>query len=152
MSSIPLPFQSHSSTSTYVNNQNTGSHLNDDNDSFISNATVASNLLTSLKQPSKMNFNWSRQFNETLATISNMLQRNFHDNIQPSGGNVSEASASTATIGSNTAIDSESFVKKTKNSFISSKKRRRSNFSTADAKELDVLVLKSVDFDDSDSY
>lgn len=73
-------------------------HQPHDNDPFLSSSITASNLLlTSLKQPSKITiFNWLHQFYKSLAIISKILQRNFHDEISPSGGNRSEASASTA--------------------------------------------------------
>lgn len=114
-----------------------------DEDLFLSSGTIATNLLSSLKQPSTMTFNWSRQFNETLATISGLLQRNFQENPYP-GCNVSEASASTATLGSSTAIDSTS-----KNPTDKWQKRRRNSL-TGDPRELDMLVLEPVNDDDSD--
>lgn len=116
----------------------------DDDDLFLSTGTIATNLLTSLKQPSKMTFNWSRQFNETLATISGLLQRNFQENPYP-GCNVSEASASTATLGSSTAIDG-----KTQTSDKWQKRRR--NSLTGDPRELDMLVLETVNAEDSDGF
>lgn len=131
----------------------------DDEDIFVSNTTIASNLLTSLKQPSKMTFNWSRQFNETLATISGLLQRNFQENPYP-GCNVSEASASTATLGSTTAIDATAInaskpstsTSMAKAPYEKRQKHRRRNSSTGDPRELDMLVLETVNGDDSDSY
>lgn len=131
----------------------------DEDDLFVSNATIASNLLTSLKQPSKMTFNWSRQFNETLATISGLLQRNFQENPYP-GCNVSEASASTATLGSSTAIDAAAInapKPSTSNSVAKApyekrQKHRQRNSSIGDPRELDMLVLEKVNDDDSDSY
>lgn len=117
----------------------------DDDDLFLSSGTIATNLLTSLKQPSKMTFNWSRQFNETLATISGLLQRNFQESPYP-GCNVSEASASTATLGSSTAIDSMA-----KNQADKWQKRRRNSL-TGDPRELDMLVLETVNGDDSDGF
>lgn len=117
----------------------------DDDDLFLSSGTIASNLLTSLKQPSKMTFNWSRQFNETLATISGLLQRNFQENPYP-GCNVSEASASTATLGSSTAIDSTAKCQTDK------WQKRRRNSLTGDPRELDMLVLEPVNGDDSDGF
>lgn len=117
----------------------------DDDDLFLSSGTIATNLLTSLKQPSKMTFNWSRQFNETLATISGLLQRNFQESPYP-GCNVSEASASTATLGSSTAIDSTA-----KNQSDKWQKRRRNSL-TGDPRELDMLVLEPVNGDDSDGF
>lgn len=116
----------------------------DDDDLFLSTGTIATNLLTSLKQPSKMTFNWSRQFNETLATISGLLQRNFQENPYP-GCNVSEASASTATLGSSTAIDG-------KPQTTDKWQKRRRNSLTGDPRELDMLVLETVNADDSDAY
>lgn len=116
----------------------------DDDDLFASTAT---NLLSSLKQPSKMTFNWSRQFNETLATISGLLQRNFQENPYP-GCNVSEASASTATLGSTTQLDALSKAQADK-----WQKNRRTSLTGGDPCELDILVLeKSHDGDDSDDY
>lgn len=117
----------------------------DDDDLFVSSGTIATNLLTSLKQPSKMTFNWSRQFNETLATISGLLQRNFQESPYP-GCNVSEASASTATLGSSTAIDATA-----KNQTDKWQKRRRNSL-TGDPRELDMLVLEPVNGDDSDGF
>lgn len=117
----------------------------DDDDLFLSSGTIATNLLTSLKQPSKMTFNWSRQFNETLATISGLLQRNFQENPYP-GCNVSEASASTATLGSSNAIDAMA-----KNQADKWQKRRRNSL-TGDPRELDMLVLEPVNGDDSDGF
>lgn len=117
----------------------------DDDDLFVSSGTIATNLLTSLKQPSKMTFNWSRQFNETLATISGLLQRNFQESPYP-GCNVSEASASTATLGSSTAIDS------TAKSQADKWQKRRRNSLTGDPRELDMLVLEPVNGDDSDGF
>ena len=117
----------------------------DDDDLFLSSGTIATNLLTSLKQPSKMTFNWSRQFNETLATISGLLQRNFQESPYP-GCNVSEASASTATLGSSTAIDS---IAKTQSDKW---QKRRRNSLTGDPRELDMLVLEPVNGDDSDGF
>lgn len=117
----------------------------DDDDLFLSSGTIATNLLTSLKQPSKMTFNWSRQFNETLATISGLLQRNFQESPYP-GCNVSEASASTATLGSSTAIDAVA-----KNHADKRQKRRRNSL-TGDPRELDMLVLETVNGDDSDGF
>lgn len=119
---------------------------NDDDDLFVSSGTIATNLLTSLKQPSKMTFNWSRQFNETLATISGLLQRNFQESPYP-GCNVSEASASTATLGSSTAIDS---IAKTPS--MDKWQKRRRNSLTGDPRELDMLVLEPVNGDDSDGF
>lgn len=118
----------------------------DDDDLFVSSGTIATNLLTSLKQPSKMTFNWSRQFNETLATISGLLQRNFQESPYP-GCNVSEASASTATLGSSTAIDS--IANKTQ---TDKWQKRRRNSLTGDPRELDMLVLEPVNGDDSDGF
>lgn len=117
----------------------------DDDDLFLSSGTIATNLLTSLKQPTKMTFNWSRQFNETLATISGLLQRNFQESPYP-GCNVSEASASTATLGSSTAIDS---IAKTQSDKW---QKRRRNSLTGDPRELDMLVLEPVNADDSDGF
>lgn len=117
----------------------------DDDDLFVSSGTIATNLLSSLKQPSKMTFNWSRQFNETLATISGLLQRNFQESPYP-GCNVSEASASTATLGSSTAIDATA-----KNQADKWQKRRRNSL-TGDPRELDMLVLEPVNGDDSDGF
>lgn len=117
----------------------------DDDDLFLSSGTIATNLLSSLKQPSKMTFNWSRQFNETLATISGLLQRNFQENPYP-GCNVSEASASTATLGSSNAIDTTA-----KNQSDKWQKRRRNSL-TGDPRELDMLVLEPVNGDDSDGF
>lgn len=121
-------------------------YANDDDDLFVSSGTIATNLLTSLKQPSKMTFNWSRQFNETLATISGLLQRNFQESPYP-GCNVSEASASTATLGSTTAIDS---IAKTPS--MDKWQKRRRNSLTGDPRELDMLVLEPVNGDDSDGF
>lgn len=126
-------------------NDSNATHYPDDDDLFLSSGTIASNLLTSLKQPSKMTFNWSRQFNETLATISGLLQRNFQESPYP-GCNVSEASASTATLGSSTAIDSTA-----KNQADKWQKRRRNSL-TGDPRELDMLVLEPVNGDDTDGF
>lgn len=115
----------------------------DDDDLFASTAT---NLLSSLKQPSKMTFNWSRQFNETLATISGLLQRNFQESPYP-GCNVSEASASTATLGSTTQMDTLSRVQAEK-----WQKNRRTSLTGGDPRELDILVLEKNNGDDSDDY
>lgn len=117
---------------------------------YTSNASIllSSSWLPASKLPS---FNWTRQFNDTLATIGSMLQRNFQIENYPSAGNVSEASASTATIGSSAAIN-EISAKKCKKTFSSNSKRCRN---AGDLNELDVLVLKTVDWsgdDDSDSY
>lgn len=116
----------------------------DDDDLFVNTGTIATNLLTTLKQPSKMTFNWSRQFNETLATISGLLQRNFQENPYP-GCNVSEASASTATLGSSTALDG-------KTQTTDKMQKRRRNSLTGDPRELDMLVLGTVNAEDSDDY
>lgn len=114
----------------------------DDDDLFASTAT---NLLSSLKQPSKMTFNWSRQFNETLATISGLLQRNFEERTL--GCNVSEASASTATLGSTTQMDALSKVQVEK-----WQRNRRTSLTGGDPRELDILVLEKNNGDDSDDY
>lgn len=133
----------------------------DNNDIHYSNIETTSNignLLSSSWLPaSKLpSLNWTRQFNDTLATIGSMFQRNFQIENYPSAGNVSEASASTATIGSNATIDDnvEQLTKNSHNStFSSKKKRRRANVTADDPNELDMLVLKTVDWnDDSDSY
>lgn len=116
----------------------------DDDDLFENTAT---NLLSSLKQPSKMTFNWSRQFNETLATISGLLQRNFQENPSYPGCNVSEASASTATLGSTTQMDALSKVQAEK-----WQKNRRTSASGGDPRELDILVREKNNDDDSDDY
>lgn len=141
MSSITLPLKSHPSPSSST--LTTARHSNDDHDPFFLSGN------SSIKNA----FAWTRHFNETLATISNLLRRNFHDDHYPSGGNVSEASASTATIASNPANDDETFIRKTRNSFLSNAKRRR-NSPTDNPKELDMLVMKNVEWDndDSDSY
>lgn len=129
-----------------IENNNSLSFQQDDDDLFLNTGTIATNLLTSLKQPSKMTFNWSRQFNETLATISGLLQRNFQENPYP-GCNVSEASASTATLDSSTAIDISS-----KNQTDKWPKKRRNSLNGGDPRELDMLVLEKVNGDDSDGY
>lgn len=138
--------QQHEQQSQYHHQIDTASmQYPDDDDLFLSSGTIASNLLTSLKQPSKMTFNWSRQFNETLATISGLLQRNFQENPYP-GCNVSEASASTATLGSSNAIDSMAKCQTDK------WQKRRRNSLTGDPRELDMLVLEPVNGDDSDGF
>lgn len=76
-----------------------------------------------------------------------MLQRNFQIENYPSAGNVSEASASTATIGSNVAIN-EICAKKCKKTFSSKNERCRN---AGDLNELDMLVLKTVDWNDDDN-
>lgn len=129
----------------------------DDNENHYSDIQAtsnASNILSSSWLPaSKLStFSWTRQFNDTLATIGSMLQRNFQIENYPSAGNVSEASASTATIGSNAAIDDNGAKKSRITSFASNSKRRR-NSAAGNPNELDMLVLKTVDWDDdSDSY
>lgn len=113
--------------------------------SLLTKASASSSSwLPASKLPS---FKWSRQFNETLATIGTMLQRNFQLDNYPSAGNVSEASASTATIGSNTAIDAVDTGPRSSrtnygNSYggsISSKRHSTANHPN----ELDMLVLKT---------
>lgn len=131
----------------------------DDNENHYSNiesTSNASNLLSSSWLPaSKLSsFSWTRQFNDTLATIGSMLQRNFQIENYPSAGNVSEASASTATIGSNAAIDDNSgqlFEQKSKSTFSGKGKRHHSNSTASDPNELDMLVLKTAGWDDEDS-
>lgn len=128
----------------------------DDNENDYPNIDATSNvsniLSSSWLPASKLSsFSWTRQFNDTLATIGSMLQRNFQIENYPSVGNVSEASASTATIGSNAAID-ENAAKKCKTAF-SSNRRHHNNSTAGDPNELDMLVLRTVDWDDdSDSY
>lgn len=166
MSSIALPAQHHhqqqshrSSPSSSAVDSIKSSHCfmppNDNENHYanIESTSNGSNLLSSSWLPaSKLpSFNWTRQFNDTLATIGSMLQRNFQIENYPSAGNVSEASASTATIGSNAALD-ENSAKKCKKTFSSNSKRCRN---AADPNELDMLVLKTVDWNDdndSDSY
>lgn len=163
MSSIALPTQHHhqqhshrSSPSSSAVDTIKSSHCimprNDNNENYyvnIASTSNACNLLSSSWLPaSKLpSFNWTRQFNDTLATIGSMLQRNFQIENYPSAGNVSEASASTATIGSNVAIN-EICAKKCKKTFSSKNKRCRN---AGDLNELDMLVLKTVDWNDDDN-
>lgn len=156
MPSVPLPIQLLSpSTSADLN----AIYINQPNDiaTYSSNTTIATNLLTSLRHQSKINFNWSRQFNDTLITISNLLQKNFQSENHPNGGNVSEASASTATIGSNTNIETIVFPKKCQNNFgpnnngNNNRRRHQNDRNYVDPKELDMLVMKSNQWDESDN-
>lgn len=127
-------------------------YANIESTSNTSNSLLSSSWLPASKLPS---FNWTRQFNDTLACIGSMLQRNFQIENHPSVGNVSEASASTATIGSTATIDDNGsqFTKIGKTTtFSGNSKRHRSNTTAiGDPNELDMLVLKTVDDWDDDS-
>lgn len=118
-------------------------------------AQSPNSLLSTLAQPPKMALSWARQFNEKLATISNLLHRNFQDDhIYPSrdydNANSNDddddeygTTSDTANVENAKAIGR--VCRKNRNGFL----RSRSN-SSADPKELDMLVLKTVNWDDSD--
>lgn len=123
-------------------------------------AQSSNSLLSTLAQPPKMALSWARQFNEKLATISNLLHRNFQDDhIYPSRdyGDANDnddddddddeygTTSDAANVENAKAIGKVS--RRNRNGFL----RSRSN-SSADPKELDMLVLKTVDWDDSDDY
>lgn len=93
-----------------------------------------------------------------------MLQRNFQiDNNQLHGGNVSEASASTATVddGDSQAIDVDIIeMPKFKTNFSINnsgpkrpqrRRQRQGNVKVENPNELDMLMLKSTDWNESDS-
>lgn len=107
----------------------------------MSDATVRKPLLSSPNEVPSMATTFARSFNSKLATFSGLFQRNFQDDIYPSG---------------DAAPDGELCNSDQRNgSFLGGTggPKTRHNGTGGDTKELDMLVLNATDCgEDSEGY